>query len=137
VLKFERYLRAVDDPTSILDDAEAGTLSPEGVEAVKMVYPRMYEMMQADLAARVENMPKVSYKRRMQISALLGQDMTGTLNPTMGLMAQQTYGVAGGQPQLQRNQQMPVYRAKGLRMAERSAEYDSVARRNAQIGGRR
>lgn len=134
VRRFERYIRAVNDPTSILDDADEGTLAPESVEAVKHVYPKLYEMMQTDLAGRVENMPKVPYKKKMQISALLGQDMAGTLNPAMYAAAQAVYGNV---PQQQERAQMPVSRAKGLRVAERSAEYDTTARRNAQIGARR
>lgn len=131
VLRFERYLKAVNDPTSILDDADAGTLAPESVEAVKHVYPKLYETMQADLAGRVENMPKIPYTKKMQISALLGQDMTGTLNPRMALSAQSVYSAAPQQPPAQ--QQMPVYRAKGLGVSGRSGA-ETEAWRAAQRG---
>lgn len=130
VLRFSRYMQAVDDPMSLLDDAESGTLAPESVEAVKSVYPKLFEMMQAELAMRVENMPKVPYKRRMQISALLGQDMTGTINPTIGMLAQSTYGNAPQEPQ---GAQLKAYQGRALNADSRAAR-ETTEWRKAQEG---
>lgn len=134
VRKFERYMNAVNDPTSLMDDVLRGDVTAEAIEAVRTVYPQIFQMMQAQVAERINQARDLPYKRRMQISMLLGQDMTGTRNPRMGMMAQAVYGT---QPPPQKQQQMPVSRAKGLRVAERSAEYDTNARYNAQLGARR
>ena len=131
ISKFERYLHAVNDPTSILDDADAGTLMPESVEAVRNVYPKLYEAMQTELAAHIGNAPNIPYTRRMQLSALLGQDMTGTLKPAVALGAQSAYASAAQSNSP--SKQMPVSRAQGLNMADR-AEYNTAARREAQRG---
>lgn len=131
VIRFERYLKVVNDPLSIMDDAESGALTPESVEAVKHIYPQIFETMQTDLASRVHNMPSIPYTRRLQLSALLGQDMTGTLKPAVALGAQNAYASSaqsGPQPK-----QMPVSRAQGLNMADR-AEYNTAARKEAQRG---
>jgi len=130
VLRFERYVKAVNDPLSIMDDAELGTLTPESVEAVKHVYPQVYNSIQADLADRVHNMPSIPYKRRMQLSALFGQDMTGTMSPSMVLQAQQAYMPA---PTEQKSQQMPVSRAKAFNLSGRSQQ-ETAAWREAQKG---
>lgn len=131
--RFERYMKAVKDPTSILDDAMEGTLSPEGLEAVRAVYPDVYAHMQSALADQINNAPKVPYHRKIQLSALLGQDMSGTLNPRLGMMAQQTY-LSANEPQLQRGQQMPVSRAQGLGTAGRAGA-ETEAWRQAQDRG--
>jgi hypothetical protein len=131
VAKFERYLRVVNDPLSIMDDAESGALTPEAVEAVKHVYPQIFATMQADLALRVQNMPSIPYKRRLQISALLGQDMTGMLRPDIAMSAQAAYGQA--QQQESAKGQVPLSRASKLNMADR-AEYNTAARKEAQRG---
>jgi hypothetical protein len=130
VLKFQRYIRAIDDPMSIMDDAEEGSLSPEAVEAVKTIYPQMYQAMQTEIASRIGNAPKISYSRRLQLSVLLGQDMTGTLKPAVALGAQSAYASSQGADQ---KKQMPVSRAQGLNMADR-AEYNTAARQEAQRG---
>lgn len=129
--KFQRYIKAIDDPTSIMDDAIKGTLTPEAVEAVRTVYPQVYQLIQNEIALRISNAPKIPYSRRMQLSALLGQDMTGTLRPAVSLSAQSVYQSQG--PQSDASRQMPVSRADKLNMADR-AEYNTAARKEAQRG---
>lgn len=131
MLRFQRYVKAIDNPLGILDDAANGSLSPEAVEAVKMVYPSIFETMQAELAGRIQNAPKIPYTRRMQLSALLGQDMTGTLRPSVAMAAQGAYASAGQASAAP--QQVPLSRASKLNMADR-AEYNTAARKEAQRG---
>lgn len=135
--KFDRYIRAVVDPTSILDDAYDGTLTPEGLDAVRTVYPNLYSQMQVDLADRVNNAEKIPYKRKIQLSALLGQDMSGTLNPRLGMLAQSAYAATGAAPApVSRSQQMPVSRAQGLNAFGRAGA-ETTAWREAQESGTR
>lgn len=131
VLRFQRYVNAIDNPLRILDDAVDGSLTPEAVEAIKAVYPTIFETIQTELAGRIQNAPKIPYARRMQISALLGQDMTGTLKPAVALGAQNAYASAGQAPAV--SQQVPLSRASKLNMADR-AEYNTAARQEAQRG---
>lgn len=133
VRRFERYVKAVDAPLSILDDAIRGDLSSEAVEAVRTVYPQIFSMIQSQIAERLTNAKNIPYNRRMQLSALLGQDMTGTLNPRMGMMAQSVYGSAQ-QPPPQGKQQMPLSRAKSLGVSSREAR-ETAAWREAQPQG--
>lgn len=130
VMRFNRYVRAIKDPTSILDDAFDGTLTPEAVEAVRTIYPQTYAQMQADIAERIHNIANIPYSRRIQLSAILGQDVTGTMSPAMVVPAQQAYMPA---PTEQKSQQMPVSRAKALNVSGRSMQ-ETAAWREAQTG---
>lgn len=133
VRRFERYVDAVNNPTKLLEDAANGALTSESVEAVKTVYPKIYESIQTQIAERLDRATNLSYQRRMQLSSLLGQDMTGTKNPRMGAMAQSVYGQQRQvDAQKQAQAQMPMTRAQKLNLAER-AEYEGSARRNAQL----
>jgi hypothetical protein len=133
VRRFERYVDAVNNPTKLLEDAAHGALTSEAVEAVKTVYPKIYETIQAQIAERLDRATNLSYQRRMQLSSLLGQDMTGTKNPRMGVMAQSIYG--SQQPaQAPSQQQMPVSRAGKLNVSGREGR-ETAAWREAQPQG--
>lgn len=80
--KFDRYYEAVNQPTRILEHAVAGTLTPMDVEAVKTVYPELYdEMTKATLEKVMAHKGEVPYRRRLMLSILLGQDLDGTMTP--------------------------------------------------------
>jgi hypothetical protein len=83
VWQFGRYQAAVDRPTSILEHAAAGTLTPLDVEAVRTVYPQLYQSMkQAAMQQLVDRSGKpVPYRGRLMLSILLGQDVDGTTSP--------------------------------------------------------
>jgi hypothetical protein len=136
--RFERYMRAVKDPTSVLDDAFQGTLSTEGLEAVRAVYPDVYAHIQSKLADQINNAPNVPYNRKIQLSALLGQDMTGTLNPRLGIMAQTAYQSAG-QPMPQQTapmKPMKIGQGKALQGVAGREGAETQAWREAQRGAR-
>lgn len=133
--KFERYLNAVTDPVSVLDDAERGDLMPEAIEAVRTVYPGIFLEIQSRLADRVINAPTVPYKRKMQLSALLGQDMTGTLNPKIIASAQSAYATTRPAPVSQPSKPVPVSRIKDMNVSGRTGR-ETAAWREAQEGAR-
>ena len=135
--RFERYMRAVKDPTSVLDDALQGTLSTEGLEAVRAVYPDVYSHMQSSLADQINNAPNVPYNRKIQLSALLGQDMAGTLNPRLGMMAQSTYQQASGMPAPEQTvKPMKIGQGKALQGVAGREGTETTAWREAQRGAR-
>jgi hypothetical protein len=73
ITKFERYAAAVENPLSVLEDLKRGTVNHEEVEALQVVYPRIYEEI---VSALVEHIPeledKLSYPERVQLSILFG-----------------------------------------------------------------
>lgn len=78
IAQFQRYAVAVDEPLSILKQASAGTLTPEGVEAVKTVYPDLYESMQTKVIEALTRHPDVPYRSRQMLGMLLGMDLDGS-----------------------------------------------------------
>lgn len=50
---FLRYQRAVDDPHTVLEDLRDGRLAPEGVEALRTVYPQLYGRVQQKTLAEL------------------------------------------------------------------------------------
>jgi len=79
---FMRYVRAVDSPTSIIDDLEDGRLSAAAVEAMRAVYPAMYEQVVSNVVeAMAEEREPVPYEARLQLSTLLGVPFDPSLEP--------------------------------------------------------
>lgn len=77
--KFERYLAAVEDPMSVVKDLESGTATREGVEAVKVVFPTIYERMQSEALKYVAENPTISYEKKLQLGTLLDVNTDASL----------------------------------------------------------
>ena len=76
---FGRYYEAVQSPLSILKQASAGTLTSEGVEAVREVYPQLFAKIQRALLEKTAAQSgKIPHTQRMMLSLLLGQDVDGS-----------------------------------------------------------
>lgn len=75
--KFNRYLKAIDDPFSVLDDLDQGMLTPESVEALKAVYPNLYsKMSQMAVEAVGEHQDGLPFVKQLQLSMLLGMPVS-------------------------------------------------------------
>jgi hypothetical protein len=69
--RYLRYERAVSDPLSVLEDARKGRLKREGVEALREVYPTIYQGLRSQVAAAVaEKGSKLSYQQELQLGLL-------------------------------------------------------------------
>lgn len=80
IAKFARYYEAVQDPTVLLKQAAAGTLTREAIEAVQTVYPELYARMRQGLVDRMASRGvKVPARSRIALSMILGQDMDGRI----------------------------------------------------------
>lgn len=136
-VRFARYLRVINDPLLLIDDVKSGVVTPEEIEAVEAVYPRLFEEIQGELAyvftaqSADETKPTpMTYKERIALSKILKTDMTGIMKRNLGVSAQSIYGSLK-QPPPQRQQQMPVSRAQGLNMSGRAGQ-ETAAWRYAQ-----
>jgi hypothetical protein len=92
--KFERYARAVDNPLTVIEDMKNGTLTPEAVDALEAVYPKLYEGIRLALMARVEELQdSLPYDRRIQLGMLFDAPLDPTLQPqfVMGMQAAQDF----------------------------------------------
>lgn len=93
--KFMRYVDAVDRPAAVLEKAKKGTLTAEHVEALKEVYPNLYESIRQQVAESLLNTrEKLSYARRIQLGILLDLPTDHTLSPEFLAAIQGTFSSA-------------------------------------------
>ncbi len=81
IAKFNRYLKAVDVPLSIMDDLESGVLQPESVEAVAYVYPRLYKRITTQAMEQIKQGAKIPYSDKIQFATLLQMPVSSTMTP--------------------------------------------------------
>lgn len=75
--KFERYLAAIENPKSLLDDLKAGRITSEAVEAVRSVYPGFYNKLVERVMSEITKPGKrMTYADRKQLATLLGNRAT-------------------------------------------------------------
>ncbi len=91
--KFERYVQAVADPLSTLEDLEQGTLTREQVEALQAVYPKLYAQIQETVMAKlVSDDGDVPYERRLTLGILLQIPTDKSLDPAYMRSMQANFG---------------------------------------------
>ncbi len=82
-----RKLRAVEDPTTLIDDLEGGKLSRETVNAVGEVYPSLLADMQRQVTDQMHALDvegkRPPYQRRLQLGIMLGMQTDPTLQPSL------------------------------------------------------
>lgn len=93
--RWARYVRAVQDPLTVLQDMASGRLSEEGLETLRTVYPQLYGELSKRLTLAVterlaEGQP-VSYPQRQALSRFLGAPVDGATAPGMTRVWQQAY----------------------------------------------
>jgi hypothetical protein len=98
IAKFERRLTAIEDPLSVFEDATAGHVTPEGAEALRVVYPKLFDFAKAQVMELVtEQKSQIPYQTRVQLSILFGTPMDSTLRPEfVGMMQQYARGQGQG-----------------------------------------
>ncbi|AKU96997.1 hypothetical protein AKJ09_03661 [Labilithrix luteola] len=92
ISQFQRYRQALDNPTSLPEWAAKGTLTHEHVEAVKAVYPKLYEQMRTQVFNDlVDSKSPVPYGRRIALGILLDLPTDQTLAPDFMQAIQATF----------------------------------------------
>jgi hypothetical protein len=93
VSQFARYVRAVNDPAGVLENAaDGGAVTLEDVEALRTVYPRMYADAQQQLMTQAINKPTaLPYARRVALSVLFNVPLDGTMSPEYVSAMQDTF----------------------------------------------
>jgi len=80
VEKFARRVRASNDPVSVLEDVRTGRVTPEAVEALREVYPRLYDEARTRL---IERAPEVNVKLPAAVIVRLSVLFDAPLMPSM------------------------------------------------------
>ncbi len=70
IAKWARYIRAAEDPISVLKDMREGRLSHEAAETVAVVYPEVYDTTKLQLMEIMSEVDTVPYRQRQQVGIL-------------------------------------------------------------------
>ena len=128
--KFKKYLRAIEKPMSILDDLKRGTLSRESVEAVKFVYPNLYDKIKYtvyDELGQLSREGKIEYKQRLQLNILMDLPTDSALVPENIAWSQKFYKEA---KESQKGGAISAAAAKQIDIAESEAtELEKISNR--------
>lgn len=78
---FEQKAQVVVDPFSVLDELKAGTLTKNHVEALRTIYPRLYQRIQGKIFEAATNaQTPLSYGQRLKLSLLMGSALDQSLS---------------------------------------------------------
>jgi hypothetical protein len=100
-------LKAIESPTSILDDLAKGKLTPEAVDAVRTVYPETFADIQAQVLEQLTKLEasgrRPKYADRVQLGIVMGIPTDPTMTPEVmqavqGQYAQQSPEARKGAP---------------------------------------
>jgi hypothetical protein len=99
VAKFARYVKAVKDPLTILDSLNAGTVSSEEIEAVKAVYPQLYDQIRDTMVTEIQNRKEpLPESKSVRVGVLFGVPTIPLLEPGNYQVVQASYSVTTSGP---------------------------------------
>ncbi len=89
--KFKRYVQAVENPYSVMEDIEQGTVTREHIEALRTVYPAIYRQIQDKTMEFVAEQPTLPYNKKVQLGILLAVPTDASLAPQSVMSLQNTF----------------------------------------------
>jgi|DEB19_MinimDraft_3_1074340.scaffolds.fasta_scaffold03109_4 hypothetical protein len=90
--KWSRYIAAVENPELMLRQAAAGQLDRETVEAVRAVYPNMFNRMRSAILTEIPKLKKpLNSQQTAALSLILDTPISPTQQPSMIAMFQQAF----------------------------------------------
>lgn len=115
LLSFQEYVEAVEKPMKVFEKMKNGYISPRHIEALKVVYPKLYSSLQEDLNAKMPK--KLSTYQKTMLQQILGVKVS----PTASYEVMQLINTPQGQPQQQAPQRkVPVSAAQNFDVAGRA-----------------
>jgi hypothetical protein len=82
IRRFARYVAAVEDPGSIEERLADGSVTPEDAEAIRTVYPEMYEDIKMRIIEQLPELQKqLPYERRLALSIFSGVPVDPAMHP--------------------------------------------------------
>lgn len=120
IMRFNDYLEAVEKPQIIYDQLKQGYLNPNTLETLRVVYPRTYEAIQAEMIAKLPK--KLSRAQKIQLQPILGSRVTPAMD-YQNLMVLQGKTQGSAQAQAQADAQInhvPMTAASKMKVSDRS-----------------
>lgn len=99
ISKFERYVRAVNSPLTVVEDMANGDITREGVEAIRVVYPDLYNRIRNTVMEKVSSSENpLNYSQRLQLGILLDLPTDESLVPQNIITLQSQFAPEEEQP---------------------------------------
>lgn len=90
--KWERYVEAVQNPNSVVEELGHGHVTREGVEALKAVYPKMYDDVRTQLFDQVSTIQnQIPYRYRLQLSTMFELPLDTSMDSQFVQFMQSSY----------------------------------------------
>jgi len=105
--KFERYVEVVNDPLVALKKMADGTLTAEHVEALQIVYPKMYAEAQRTVMELLGEKKSLTFKQKVQLGLFMQAPTMPAYDPTVFASIQTQYAIANAQEQQQQGMKVP------------------------------
>jgi len=113
--KFNRYRRAVEDPSTMLDSLEQGYMSTEEIEVLNEIYPSLKDLMEMGVVDKMAT-EKLNYSQKVQLKNIFGIVTDTQLQP-LNLVALQQMNMA---KRLGTQRAQPTVKADKLKAAGRA-----------------
>lgn len=98
--KFERYMRALENPMDVIGDLEKGIINREGIETLKNVYPEIYSQVVSETMGRLSELQtELPYSKRLLLGNLLGVPLELAMEPNYVAALQGQFQPKAEQPQ--------------------------------------
>lgn len=97
--KFERYVEVVNDPTVALKKMTDGTLTAEHVEALQVVYPKMYAEAQRTVMEMLGEKKSLTFKQKVQLGLFMQAPTMPAYDPTIFASIQTQYALVDQEEQ--------------------------------------
>ena len=89
--RFARRVRAADDPSTVIDDLKAGTVTPEAAETLREVYPQIFAEVQTRLITRAADLQvTLPHQKLVNLSLLFDAPLKPSLEPANLAILQST-----------------------------------------------
>ena len=125
IAKWERYVTAVDNPASVLTDLKNGTITREGIDVLKNVYPTMYsEVVQGIMESLTELKQDLPYQKRLQLSLFFDIPIDSATDPKFIAQMQASHAQAQ-----QQEQQSKGINMSGMAKSEQASRLQSGTER--------
>jgi hypothetical protein len=101
IAAFARYAAAAEDPASVLERVADTTVTPEDAEALREVYPELYNETRASIVAKIPELREtLPYGKKLALSILFGVPVDPSMEPRIVRVLQGQYeaepGTEGG-----------------------------------------
>lgn len=137
--QWHKYFSAVDNPVGALHQVARGTLTPQTMEALSAVYPKLLQDMRVQVMDKmtdaIAKKKPIPYRTKLSLSLFLNTDLVNSLTPVSVLATQNTMSAATGAKDAREAQQMRGGSAKKTAKLDGSSRMMTPMQQVAQRDG--